>query len=54
MTLLGEQGRGDRRIDTARHGYDDAHEINAKCKIQNAKRCFGPSTKRFCILHLES
>src|SRR5262245_63345425 len=25
MTLLGEQGRGDRGVDASRHGYDDAH-----------------------------
>jgi hypothetical protein len=27
MTLLGEQGRGDRRVDASRHGYDNAHGI---------------------------
>ena len=25
MTLLGEQGRGDRRVDASRHGDDDSH-----------------------------
>jgi hypothetical protein len=25
MTLLGEQGRGDRRVDAAGHGYHDPH-----------------------------
>jgi hypothetical protein len=25
MTLLGEEGRGDRGVDASRHGNDDAH-----------------------------
>jgi hypothetical protein len=29
MTLLDEQRRGDRRVDPARHGYYDAHILQA-------------------------
>jgi hypothetical protein len=27
MTLLGEQGRGDRGVDASTHGYDNAHRF---------------------------
>ena len=34
MTLLGEQGRGDRRVDAARHGDDDAHRFASRARLR--------------------
>jgi hypothetical protein len=46
MTLLGEQGRGDRGVDAARHGDNDAHSGSDRSAGQTAKLLDDPRQHR--------